>query len=65
MSKGDLKFKSLAERKIQIFGQTNLVTKNGPHVGVTVSFGKKQAATQGGVDGTTNFTEDSHSTYSS
>ena len=37
--------------------------ENCPRGGVTVSFDKKQAATMGCVDWTTNFMEDSHSTF--
>ena len=61
MPKGNLKFKFLPEREIQIFGETDLVTKTCPRGGVIVSFDKKQAPTLGCV--TTNFTEDSHSTF--
>mgnify|MGYP000220582599 CR=1 FL=1 len=63
MPEGNLKFKFLPEREIQIFGQTDLVTKIARRGGVTVSFDKKQAATLGCVDWTTNFAEGSHSTF--
>ena len=57
MPKGGLKFEFLPEREIQIFGQTEPMTKIALEVGVTVSLDKKQAAMRGCVDGTTNFTE--------
>ena len=40
MPKGNLKFKFLPEQEIQLFCETDLVTKTCPRGGVTVSFDK-------------------------
>ena len=61
MPKINSKLKFLPEREIQIFGETDLVTKTCRRGGVRVSFDQKQAATLGCVK--TNFTKDSHSTF--
>lgn len=60
MPKGDLQFIFLPEREIQNLGQTDLETS--PWGGVTTSFEKKQAATQGRVDRTR---RKIHSTFTS